>query len=550
MRGGVVVGVDAAGHVDLDQLDAALGARRGAGQCDGRQQRGRHDHRPGRRVASWSAVAPRRRCCTPTPCRPRRWLDLRQIAPLVDLMSLSAHKFGGPKGVGVLTVRDGASLAPLMLGGGQERERRSGTHNVAGIVALAAALAETDAERGVEGVRIAGLRDRLVDGLLRRVDDMVETVPARPQGRRRRPRVLRRASRASRCCSCSTRPTCAPAPPRRAPAARWSRRTCWRRWVSTPVAAQWRAADDARAHHHRGRRRPRRRRRRRQRVAAAATAGQVAGEPMKVLLAMSGGVDSSVAGALLLEQGHDVVGVTMKLWGGESDTGCCSVSDVDDARRVAQQLDVDHLVFNFGDDFERHVVEPVRAGHAARRARPIRASSATGISSSTACCGGPTSSASTPSPPAITPAIGRTTTAASRSSAAPTPPRTRATSCTCSTRRRCRARCSRSATSTRRMCAGSPPSAACARRRSPTARTCASSPRPVGARRSSASGSRSDAGASSTPTVPRSARSTAIEMITIGQRRGIGVPGGGPKRYVRRRRPRRAVWWWSATSRS
>lgn len=85
---------------------------------------------------------------------------------------------------------------------------------------------------------------------------------------------------------------------------------------------------------------------------------------MKVMLAMSGGVDSSVAGALLLDAGHDVVGVTMKLWGGDSDSGCCSVSDVDDARRVAQQLDIDHLVFNFGDDFDRHVVEPYVRDHA------------------------------------------------------------------------------------------------------------------------------------------------------------------------------------------
>ena len=84
---------------------------------------------------------------------------------------------------------------------------------------------------------------------------------------------------------------------------------------------------------------------------------------MKVMLAMSGGVDSSVAGALLIEEGHHVVGVTMKLWGGESDTGCCSVSDVDDARRVAQQLDIDHLVFNFGDDFNEHVVAPYVAAH-------------------------------------------------------------------------------------------------------------------------------------------------------------------------------------------
>ncbi|MBU3689979.1 MAG: tRNA 2-thiouridine(34) synthase MnmA [Acidimicrobiales bacterium mtb01] len=85
---------------------------------------------------------------------------------------------------------------------------------------------------------------------------------------------------------------------------------------------------------------------------------------MKVLVAMSGGVDSSVAAALLLEQGHHVVGVTMRLWGGESDTGCCSVSDVDDARRVAQQLGIDHLVFNFTEDFHRHVVDPYVADHA------------------------------------------------------------------------------------------------------------------------------------------------------------------------------------------
>jgi tRNA-specific 2-thiouridylase len=85
---------------------------------------------------------------------------------------------------------------------------------------------------------------------------------------------------------------------------------------------------------------------------------------VNVLVAMSGGVDSSVAAAMLLDAGHDVVGVTMKLWGGESDTGCCSVADVDDARRVAQQLGIDHLVFNFGDDFAEHVVEPYVDAHA------------------------------------------------------------------------------------------------------------------------------------------------------------------------------------------
>ncbi len=90
---------------------------------------------------------------------------------------------------------------------------------------------------------------------------------------------------------------------------------------------------------------------------------------VRVLVAMSGGVDSSVAAALLVESlGPDhVVGATLKLWGGDSDSGCCSVADVDDARRVADQLGIVHHVFNFAADFEAHVVDPYVAGHAEGR---------------------------------------------------------------------------------------------------------------------------------------------------------------------------------------
>jgi len=88
---------------------------------------------------------------------------------------------------------------------------------------------------------------------------------------------------------------------------------------------------------------------------------------MRVLVAMSGGVDSSVAAAILAESGHDVVGATLKLWGGASDSGCCSVADVDDARRVAEQLGVDHHVFNFTDAFEETVVNTYVSDHAAGR---------------------------------------------------------------------------------------------------------------------------------------------------------------------------------------
>ena len=86
-------------------------------------------------------------------------------------------------------------------------------------------------------------------------------------------------------------------------------------------------------------------------------------EPQKVMVAMSGGVDSSVAAALLSEEGHEVIGVTMKLWGGSSDTGCCSVSDVDDARRVCDHLGIEHHVFNFGEEFNEKIVAPYISDH-------------------------------------------------------------------------------------------------------------------------------------------------------------------------------------------
>ncbi len=85
---------------------------------------------------------------------------------------------------------------------------------------------------------------------------------------------------------------------------------------------------------------------------------------MRVLAAMSGGVDSSVAAALLLDMGHEVTGVTLRLWGGESDSGCCSVADVDDARRVARTLGIVHHVIDDSELFMDRVVMPYIRAHA------------------------------------------------------------------------------------------------------------------------------------------------------------------------------------------
>lgn len=85
----------------------------------------------------------------------------------IDLLSLAAHKFYGPKGVGALYIRKGIKLENLIHGGSQERGRRAGTENIAGIVGLGKALSLAEEEMAVENNRLTALRDKLIDGLLR-----------------------------------------------------------------------------------------------------------------------------------------------------------------------------------------------------------------------------------------------------------------------------------------------------------------------------------------------------------------------------------------------
>src|SRR5450756_2566411 len=92
----------------------------------------------------------------------------------------------------------------------------------------------------------------------------------------------------------------------------------------------------------------------------------------RVLMAMSGGVDSSLAACLLKEQGYEVIGATIRNWtppGWEELTaevgGCCSLSTVEDARRVAFQLEIPFYVLNFAESFENEVVKPFVAAYMA-----------------------------------------------------------------------------------------------------------------------------------------------------------------------------------------
>jgi cysteine desulfurase len=90
----------------------------------------------------------------------------------LSAMSVTAHKFGGPTGVGALLLRRDAACVPLLHGGGQERDVRSGTPDVAGVVAMAAAATVAIETLEVTSARVAALRDQLVDGVVSAIDDV------------------------------------------------------------------------------------------------------------------------------------------------------------------------------------------------------------------------------------------------------------------------------------------------------------------------------------------------------------------------------------------
>ena len=268
----------------------------------------------------------------------------------VDLMSLAAHKFGGPKGVGILYVREGTVLEPIQHGGGQELGRRSGTHDVGRAVGMAMAMDLALQDREDFRHRVSQIRDDFEKRLTAGIDGVVVNTPetgafATPS-QRAFPRCPQRDAAGphgsggrggfgglglpvrglgglSRLGGNGVDP--GPSPGERP----------FQLWL---------------AEHHRG-------------GGAGGRDRDRSGGPaaMRALVAMSGGVDSSVAAALMRDAGHEVVGVTLKMWSGpngEAPTaGCCTVSDAEDARRVAGQLDIPYYVLDYTTEFRDGVVD-------------------------------------------------------------------------------------------------------------------------------------------------------------------------------------------------
>jgi cysteine desulfurase len=110
-------------------------------------------------------------------------LDITPVKLGVDLVSVAAHKFYGPKGVGLLYVKNRTPWQAIQLGGSQEKERRAGTENVAGIAALAASMKLAWDESAARNEHSRRLRDRLLYGLPERIADTIITGPTDPSGR-------------------------------------------------------------------------------------------------------------------------------------------------------------------------------------------------------------------------------------------------------------------------------------------------------------------------------------------------------------------------------
>jgi tRNA (5-methylaminomethyl-2-thiouridylate)-methyltransferase len=291
----------------------------------------------------------------------------------IDALSLSAHKLHGPKGVGALFVRRASRFEPVLRGGHQERERRAGTENVAGIVGFGVAARLARLALADDAARVARLRDRLAERLLaipgaRRNGDPARALPGTLNVELAdAPGQLVAAaldldgicvSTGTACSSASLQPSpvlLALGRSREAAAAAL-RFGLGRGTTEADVdtAATRTAAAVARV-----------------RTRGTFTA-PVAGARARVVVAMSGGVDSSTTAALLVEAGHDVVGVTLRLYdasGTAASVGgrCCGPRDIEDARATAARLGIPHHVIDETAAFSAAVIDDFVAEHRAGR---------------------------------------------------------------------------------------------------------------------------------------------------------------------------------------
>jgi cysteine desulfurase len=109
------------------------------------------------------------------------WFDLAEVVCEVDLVTISGHKLGGPQGIGALAGCRRPALRAIVHGGGQERELRSGTHNVAGIVGLGVAVTVAASERAAARARVGALRDDLAHRLQQAIPDAIDTAAGAPR---------------------------------------------------------------------------------------------------------------------------------------------------------------------------------------------------------------------------------------------------------------------------------------------------------------------------------------------------------------------------------
>jgi len=294
--------------------------------------------------------------------------DVRALG--VDAATISAHKIEGPAGTGALYLRRGVALDSWLAGGHQERERRPGTENVAGIVGFGVAARLAAGELGATAARVSALRARLERGLASIAGAAIHG-DTDPQGRL--PGTTNVGfdgatgqlvaigldldgicvSTGAACSSGSLEPSpvlraLGLADDRAAQAVRITLgRTTTEEHIDRlldvlpGIVARVRAAN--------------------QDTAKPIPARAPARRP-RIAVAMSGGVDSSTAAAMLLEAGAEVVGVTLKLYdasGTSASIGgrCCGPRDIEDARATAAQLGFPHYVINETETFRRAVID-------------------------------------------------------------------------------------------------------------------------------------------------------------------------------------------------